>query len=194
MQQMVLDKWQEKIINTGGSCLFEPNNETDDIGFIFAFQTVEQKELIKSSRVLCLDGTHGMNYHGYHLFTLVIRHSITGNGYPIAFLISKFKKTITLKKWFSFLKQEHKKWSPDIFMVDDAGEEIKAVEESFPDSSVFLCHFHVLRSWRRKLHHKHEGNIDEYKETIWNDLWKLMKTEGWNDIEAQEQITNIINK
>ena len=60
-------------------------NISDEIGFLFAFQIKEQKELMKSSRVLCLDGTHGMNNHGYHLFTLVVRHPKMGSGYPIAF-------------------------------------------------------------------------------------------------------------
>ena len=27
-----------------------------------------------------------------------------------------------------------------------------------------------------------------------NDLWRLLKTEGWSDAEAQEQIVNTINK
>ena len=71
------------------------------------------------------------------------------------------------------------------FHDDDTGEEIKAVEESFPDSSVFLCHFHILRSWRRKLNYKHDAS---QKLVIWDDLWRLMKTEGWDDSEAQEQI------
>src|SRR6266496_4731321 len=87
-----LERWQEKLISAGGSCLFKRHGEMDNIGFLFAFQIKEQKELTKSSRVLCLDGTHGMNHHGYHLFTLIMRHPATGSGYPIAFLISQFKK------------------------------------------------------------------------------------------------------
>ena len=92
-----LQKWQEKIISAGGLCLFECHNETDDIGFMFAFQMKNQKEIIKSSRVLCLDGTYEMN--------------------PIAFLISEFKRTITLKKWLNYLKHEHNGWNLDIFMM-----------------------------------------------------------------------------
>ena len=79
-------------------------------------------------------------------------------------------------------------------MVDDAGEEIKAAGECFPDSSLFLCHFHVLRSWRRKLCHKNGENVDPHKEIVWNDIWRLMKTEGWNDAKAQEQITKAIDE
>ena len=77
-----------------------------------------------------------------------------------------------------FIKRNYEEWSSDIFMVDDAGEEINAVEGCFPDSSVFLCHFHVLRSWRKKLCHKHGANIDSHKVIVWNDLWHLLKTEG----------------
>ena len=79
-------------------------------------------------------------------------------------------------------------------MVDDAREEIKAAGKCFSDSSVFLCHFHVLRSWRRKLCHKNGENVDPHKEIVWNDIWRLMKTEGWNDAEAQEQITKAIDE
>jgi|GEM_PF-5268288 len=187
-----LKKWQERlIINMNGNCLFEQHN---NFCFLFAFQTKEQKELMKISRVLCLDGTHGMNHCGYYLFSLVMRHPTMGNGYPIAFLISEFKQTSTLKEWFNFLKYEHREWNPDIFMVDDTGEEIKAVKECFPNSSVFLCHFHVLRSWRKKLGHKRGTDINPCKEIIWNDLWRLMKTEEWDDTVAQEQIIKTIDK
>ncbi len=54
--------------------------------------------------MLYLNGTHGMNYHGYHLFTLIMWYPIMGSGYLIAFLISKYKWSSTLKKWLTFLK------------------------------------------------------------------------------------------
>ncbi|RIB26758.1 hypothetical protein C2G38_2029935 [Gigaspora rosea] len=135
-----LDKWIAKIISMGGCCLFEYSNQEQasdiaDTGFIFAFQTTKQKEFMQYTRVICLDGTHGMNKYGYHLFSLVIKHPMTGSGYPIAFLISKYKKTITLKRWFEFLKSNYENWNSDLFMVDDAGEDIKAVEEKGWDNT-----------------------------------------------------------
>ncbi|CAG8536234.1 9560_t:CDS:2, partial [Scutellospora calospora] len=152
-----LEKWKEKLINTGGNCLFERDNEFE---FLFVFQTKEQKNLIEFRRVLCLDR----------------------NRYPVTFLISKFKRSSMLNQWFNFLKGTNEKFSSDIFMVDDAEEEIKAVNESFLDSSVLLCHFYVLRSWRRRLGYKHDTNIDPNK------------TEGWNDAEAQQQVIKAINE
>ncbi|RIB07402.1 hypothetical protein C2G38_2147588 [Gigaspora rosea] len=116
-----LDKWQEMLISGGGSCLFERHNKENNLVFIFAFQMEEQRKLTKLVSVLCLDGTHGMNHHGYHLFTIVMRHPITGSGYPIAFLISEFKRSLTLRRWLEFLKHENKKLNLDIFMVDDTG-------------------------------------------------------------------------
>ncbi|KAF0508523.1 hypothetical protein F8M41_018747 [Gigaspora margarita] len=112
----------------------------NDIGFLFVFQTKEQKELAKLTKVLYLDSTHGMNHHGYHLFTIVIHHPITGSEYPIAFLISQFKRFLTLKRWLNFLKYENKKLDLDIFMVDDAGEEIKAVGRVFQT----VLYFYVI--------------------------------------------------
>ncbi|KAF0428721.1 hypothetical protein F8M41_005831 [Gigaspora margarita] len=123
-----LDKWREKLINKGGSCLFEHNNEVNNAG------------------------------------------------------------------WLDFLKHYNERLNLDIFMEDDAGEEIKAVEMSFPDSSVFLCHFHVLRSWRRRLGHKHGVKINPNKEIVWKDLWRLIRTEGWSDLEAQQQIIKAIDE
>jgi hypothetical protein len=79
-------------------------------------------------------------------------------------------------------------------MVDDAGEEIKAIEECFPNSTVLLCHFHVLRSWRRKLNNHNGMNANPHKTIVWKDLWRLMKTEGWNDNEAQMQVVEAIDK
>ncbi|KAF0542489.1 hypothetical protein F8M41_004589 [Gigaspora margarita] len=186
-----LEKWKEKLSNAGGNCLFERDTEFE---FLFAFQTKDQINLIEFGRVMCLDSTHGMNHHGFHLFSIIMRHPITGNGYSVAFLISKFKQSSTLNRWFNFLKDTNENFSPDIFMVDDAGEEIKAVEESFPDSSVLLCHFHILHSWCKRLGHKHGANINPNKAIVWKDLWKLMRTEGWNDAEAQQQIIKAINR
>ncbi|KAF0471083.1 hypothetical protein F8M41_025271 [Gigaspora margarita] len=138
-----LDKWRERLINRGGSCLFERNNEINNLGFLFAFQTKEQKELTKLARVLCLDGTHGMNYHGFHLFTIMMHHPITGSVYPIAFLISEFKRSLTLE---------------------------------------------------RRLGHKHGMKTNPNKEIIWKDLWRLLRTKGWSDTEAQQQIIKTIGR
>ncbi|CAG8523286.1 4729_t:CDS:2 [Scutellospora calospora] len=74
-------------------------------------------------------------------------------------------------------------------MIDNAGEEIKAVEECFPNSTVLLCHFNVLHSWHRNLNHNHNANKDPYKIAIWEDLWRLMKTEN-SDIWIIRSITN----
>ncbi|RIB02931.1 hypothetical protein C2G38_2226459 [Gigaspora rosea] len=65
-----LDKWKAKIIGMGECCLFECGNQEQnfnsvDIGFIFTFQTKKQIELMQYSRVLCLDGTHGMNQYEF---------------------------------------------------------------------------------------------------------------------------------
>ncbi|KAF0443464.1 hypothetical protein F8M41_003564 [Gigaspora margarita] len=125
---------------------------------------------MKTARVLCLDGTHRMNPIVFHLFTIIMHHPTTGSGYPIAFLISEFKRSSTLKRWLDFLKNENENLIPDIFMIDDAGEEIKAIEESFLDSSIFLYYFYVLHSWCRRLGHKHGANIDPNKAIVWQDL------------------------
>ncbi|KAF0424051.1 hypothetical protein F8M41_006636 [Gigaspora margarita] len=61
----------------------------------------------------------------------MMRHLITGSGYPIVFLISEFKRSSTLERWLNFLKQENKSLNPDIFMVDDAAQQqiLKALDE-----------------------------------------------------------------
>ncbi|CAG8439204.1 4430_t:CDS:2 [Scutellospora calospora] len=64
------------------------------------------------------------------------------------------------------------KINPDIFMIDDADEEIK----------------------RRKLNYNSSTNIDQYKAAIWRDLWYLMKLEGWGDAEARKQVIETIDR
>ncbi|KAF0507180.1 hypothetical protein F8M41_019022 [Gigaspora margarita] len=88
-----LDKWKAKIIGISRCCLFECDNQEQnlnsvDIGFIFIFQTKKQIELIQYSRVLCLDDIHRMNQYSCHLFTLFICHPTAGSGFLIAFLIT----------------------------------------------------------------------------------------------------------
>ncbi|RIB01784.1 hypothetical protein C2G38_2229680 [Gigaspora rosea] len=156
--------------NTLKLCAYLDNDELESlIKWQEKLNCVEkQKELIKFARVVCLDGTHGLNQHGYHLFMLIIRHPATG--------------------------KKNSEWNSDIFMVDDAGKEIKAVEECLPDANVLLYHFHVLRSWRRNLNHHRGANKDSHKTIIWKNLWQLMKTEGWDNLEVLKQITEAINK
>ncbi|RIB05315.1 hypothetical protein C2G38_2219961 [Gigaspora rosea] len=56
-------------------------------------------------------------------------HPATGSEYPIAFLIIKFKQSVTLKAWLDFLKEKNSEWNPVIFMVNDADEFEKLQEE-----------------------------------------------------------------
>ncbi|KAF0557926.1 hypothetical protein F8M41_011737 [Gigaspora margarita] len=125
---------------------------------------------MKTARVLCLNGTHGMNHYGFHLFTIIMHHATTRSRYPIAFLISEFKRSSTLKRWLDFLKNENENLRPDIFIVNDAGEEIKAIEKSFLDSSIFLYHFRMLCSWCRRLDHKHSADVNPNKAIVWQNL------------------------
>lgn len=42
-----------------------------------------------------------------------------------------------------------RKWNPDYFMADYSSAEIGAIEERFPDSTVYICDFHRIQALQR---------------------------------------------
>lgn len=53
------------------------------------------------------------------------------------------------------VRQEMPEWQPMAILVDASDAEISAIQHAFKgDAAVFLCHWHVQRSWKKQLYNK----------------------------------------
>lgn len=68
-----------------------------DENFSFGFIAPWQRQLLLQARSFCLDATHNVSKerHGL-LYTIVIRHTETGNGCPVAFFYTTEKSAMSL--------------------------------------------------------------------------------------------------
>jgi len=73
-------------------------------------------------------------------------------GIPLVVLIHKFTTKDDYASAFKFLRKSlgnfafYGQMEPSIFMTDDSKSERQALNEIFPNSTLFLCTFHVLQA------------------------------------------------
>lgn len=71
----------------------------------FGFVSPWQRPLHRSATAFCLDATHNTaNVDNALLYTMVIRHSDTHTGYPVAYLFTKDQSSQVLCDWLTFLE------------------------------------------------------------------------------------------
>ena len=158
--------------------LYKPQGEDFDIGppnvlqypvdkeyiahtFILAFQTKEQLitffHCTEIGNILCLDSTHGTNQYGYYLVNIVIKDEF-GRGIPVGHLICNSENEQNLYYFFDAIKgklQENfgNKIVIRALMTDDDNAGWAGFRKVFGNHiDHLLCIWHVIRSWRRKLH------------------------------------------
>lgn len=115
------------------------------------FCTEQQQHLAEVySSVILLDGTYRINKLRMPLFTLAVV-DCDGHGQPIAHALvaredSAHIQTFlnTAKTWFPAIEEA-------IFIVDKDHAEIRAISEVFPNSSIHLCRFHVMKAFLEEI-------------------------------------------
>jgi hypothetical protein len=67
------------------------------------FLSPQQKQLLLEAKSWCLNATHNTtNFDRGLLYTIVIRHFVTGTGYPVAFLFTADGSSTPLIRFFIF--------------------------------------------------------------------------------------------
>lgn len=95
----------------------------------------------------CVDG----NGDECFLYTLVVRSEKTGRGAPVCWMITNSSTHHPVETWLSWLKNDMD-YTPGTIMIDNSDVEIKAIEQSYGDRCrINLCHWHILRAWRKNL-------------------------------------------
>lgn len=95
----------------------------------------------------CVDG----NGDECFLYTLVIRSEKTGRGAAVCWMITNSSMHHPVEAWLNWLKNDMN-FTPGTIMIDNSDVEIKAIEGSYGDQCrINLCHWHILRAWRKNL-------------------------------------------
>ncbi|SAL98735.1 hypothetical protein, partial, partial [Absidia glauca] len=73
--------------------------------FAKGFQSPNQLQVMGRAESFSLDATHNVEHHiRTILYSLVVKHPITGRGYPVAYMITNSRGIGPLVQWLSFLR------------------------------------------------------------------------------------------
>eukprot|EP00057_Strongylocentrotus_purpuratus_P018727 XP_011673201.1 PREDICTED: uncharacterized protein LOC105442612 [Strongylocentrotus purpuratus] len=137
--------------------------------FFFCHQTRFQRHLLQryGNKLCLLDATYRTTKYAVPLFFLAVK---TNHGYSVVgdFVVQyETARAIqlglqTIKQW---MEEDGKDWNPSYFMTDFSEREIKAIEETFPECTTFLCDFHREQAWLRWLS-KTENGVTSCKQKV----------------------------
>lgn len=108
-----------------------------------------------AGELVCIDSSGGMDRFQCRVFLLMVHTSV--GGLPLGIVITSSESENILSIAFELFKSIlpesafYKKGmnGPDIFITDDSSSERLSLRQSFPNSKLILCIFHVLQAtWR----------------------------------------------
>ena len=117
--------------------------------FLIVLQSAAQAEMMKeNSRLIFVDGTHGLTGYKYHLMSIVVvdRH---GTGLVVAEAISSRDNHRTWELMAKHLRQPCLDSNPEVMMSDDTNSAwigLRRVWTSLKHK--LLCHWHIMKNVR----------------------------------------------
>ena len=155
-----------------------------------------------SEKIICIDSSGGMDRTCGHLFNLVIPNPIGGLSIGMFITFSESKTDISiglnlLKEIWSENKVQT--FNPKCIMSDDSASQIGAVSEVFPNSTIFLCIFHVKQAlWRwlqsNETKENRQSIIYAFNNVIFARNFPEQKKIFFEKISNNEKLTNYFNK
>ncbi|SAL96321.1 hypothetical protein [Absidia glauca] len=142
-------------LQTSGYVVFDSDDgPRSQDWFARGFHSPAQQQLIPTTKSFCLDATHNI-CHSIQtvLYSLVIRHPISGRGYPVSYMITNNRGVAPLVQWLQFLRDTCE-INPDLISVDCDAAEHTSIKNVFRSSKIRLCAFHVTQAWSRNINSK----------------------------------------
>lgn len=90
-------------------------------------------------------------------------------GVPVAWMLSSNGKEATIKYFLDFVKKRSPDVTPRITMSDRDQAQMNAIKAVYPETTLFLCWWHVLRAMR--MHFRTEEFPD-----LWERIREWVKT------------------
>ena len=116
--------------------------------FAIGIQTKEHEMFVKhSSKITCIDATHGTKQYGFPQINLVVPDDF-GKGYPAGHLISNRPSEEVLALFLEASKEKCTKiFEMNALMTDNDN----SGQNTFKKENHLLCKWHVVRAWRRNI-------------------------------------------
>ncbi|CEP13527.1 hypothetical protein [Parasitella parasitica] len=159
-------------------CTFKHSTFVND--FTFGFSSPWQKELLKNATAICLDATHCVSHiqRGI-LYTIVIRHAITGTGCPVAYMFTKDHSMASIAAFLSFVKHDIGAVSLEKITIDISATEHAAINAVYPEATIQWCLFHVSRAWMEKIRELVKLGSSALNNQIHKDIIADLKALMW---------------
>ncbi|ORE03322.1 hypothetical protein BCV72DRAFT_213471, partial [Rhizopus microsporus var. microsporus] len=104
------------------------------------------------SSYFCLDVTHKTtNIDRCLLYTIVVRHSFTSTGCPVAFCFTTNHSARPIIEFLFFVKSQGHVDVQKI-TIDVSSVELNAIQAVYPEPRIQWCLFHVARAWMAKIY------------------------------------------
>lgn len=169
--------WLENLRAEEGFSVFFSDNFQET--FSFGFVSPWQRSLLRSTSAFCLDATHKTTAIGGDLlYTIVIRHSDTGTGCPVAYLFTKDQSAGVLCNWLLFVKGCGLV-VPEKVTIDCSSVEVLALRNAFPDTPIQWCVFHVIRAWWDRIRQDVNSYSVQESKVVRQQVLSAMKDIMW---------------
>ena len=135
-----------------------PQLEKDD--FFLGIMTKTQMEMYKKmgSTILCIDSTHNTNQYKFKLVTVMVPDEVR-RGYPVGYCIASHERRTAVQLFLEKLKERAPNTEIKVLMSDDDCVAGIAARNVFGHHLLhFLCTWHVLRSWKKRLPRSEQGD------------------------------------
>ncbi|KAG6613253.1 uncharacterized protein IUM83_17028 [Phytophthora cinnamomi] len=121
-------------------------------------QTKHMRELFaRFPEVVMIDTTHGTNLSKYKVFS-IMAHDVFGNGQFVQDAVIQNERNPTLLTALEQFKRYNPAWCRiKCILIDKDFGEICALKNTFPDATLLLCQFHVLKYLREQTASKDYG-------------------------------------
>ena len=117
--------------------------KTSTKGLLFVHQSKDQRRLLEryGDEICMLDATYKTTRYSLPLFFVVVKTNIDYQ--IVGSFVVQSETTDAIFEALSVLKSWNQKWNPSCFMVDYSEEEMSAIGNLFPGSSISNC----LQEW-----------------------------------------------
>ncbi len=122
-----------------------------------------------------MDATHGVTINEkIILYSLVIRHPITGKGTPVSYMLTNNHSRFPITRWLTGLKDIG--MSPLRITIDCSIPEMNGITHVFGSSTeIQLCLFHVSRAWNTNIKLKIKGDSTGTNKILWSTIMGELK-------------------
>ena len=127
------------------------HTDADGVLACLSWASPQQLQLLAThSEVLMLDATYKVNNIRMPLYTLAVvdKH---GHGQPVAHAVLAREDELHVRMFVSDVVQWDARAAGATFITDKDFAEINAVRSVCPDANIFLCRFHIMKSFTEEI-------------------------------------------